>query len=386
MQSSSKSNAAKPTPYGRQSISNNDVEAVAAQLVTDWLTTGPIIDEFEKRLSEVTGGHPVVAVSSGTAALHCAYAALHLQPGDEVITSPITFVSTAATAIKEGAKVVFADVDPLTANIDPEKVQDAITSRTKAIVAVDYAGNPADYESLRAIASAAGVALIADASHSLGASLDGQPVGDLADMSTLSFFPTKNIATGEGGAVICKSHKYVQRVQAFRTHGLVRDQKLQILSDEGPWHQEVQEFGLNYRLTDIQAALGISQLARLNAFLTRRQQIVDIYNEAFANYDRFRTPGVTKGARPAWHIYPLRVPANSRLALYESLRAENILAQVNYLPVYWHPVFANLGFARGLCPEAEKFYSEEISLPLYYDLPDSEIARVVKIILAETTR
>lgn len=371
----------RPTPYGRQSISQEDVEAVAQQLVSDWLTTGPSVESFEQDLGDVTGGHPVVAVSSGTAALHCAYAALSLNEGDEIITSPITFISTAATAIKEGARVIFADVDELTGNLDAQSAQDAISPRTRAIVAIDFAGNPADYRELQKVASDARIPLIADASHSLGASLDSRPVGDWADMTTLSFFPTKNIATGEGGAVVCKNREYLERVQGFRSHGLVRLPEKQELKGEGPWHQEVQEFGLNYRLTDIQAALGRSQLERLQHFLQRRQEIVDRYNAVFASNPSLRLPGVTPGAKPAWHLYPLRVPSDKRLRLYEELRKHSVLAQVNYLPVYWHPVFQKMGYPRGLCPNAEASYKGEISLPLYVDLKDGEVDRIAQIVL-----
>jgi dTDP-4-amino-4,6-dideoxygalactose transaminase len=372
----------RPTPYGRQSISPEDVNAVAQQLVSDWLTTGPSVENFEQELSDVTGGHPVVAVSSGTAALHCAYASLSLSEGDEIITSPITFVSTAATAIKEGARVIFADVDEVTGNLDAHSVQEVLSPKTRAIVAVDYAGNPADYRELQRVADNAQIPLIADASHSLGASLDSRSVGDWADMTTLSFFPTKNIATGEGGAVVCKNQEYLEKVRRFRSHGLVRSPEKQEIKGEGPWHQEVQEFGLNYRLTDIQAALGRSQLERLQQFLLRRQEIVERYNAAFASEPFLRLPGVTPGTRPAWHLYPLRVPADKRLRVYEELREHSVLAQVNYLPVYWHPVFQKMGYTKGLCPNAEAFYKSEISLPLYVDLKNEEVDRIAEIVTA----
>ena len=370
----------EPIPYGRQSISSSDVEAVAKQLVSDWLTTGPTVKGFEERLSAVTGGHEVIAVSSGTAALHCAFAALQLKPGDEVITSPITFVSTAATAIKEGAKVIFVDVDPSTANIDPEQVIRVINHKTRAIVAVDYAGNPADYMRLSAIAREHDIVLIADASHSLGASLNRRPVGDLADMTTLSFFPTKNIATGEGGAIVCKKSEFAPKVRQFRSHGLIREPELQKYPNEGPWHQEVHDFGLNYRLTDFQSALGISQLSRLSEFLERRAEIVKTYNRHLSGIPNVRTPGVTDGASPAWHLYPLRVPKTKRRQVFDGLRSQGIIAQVNYIPVYWHPVFEQLGYQRGVCPVAEDFYAGEISLPLYFDLQHEDVVRISQTI------
>jgi dTDP-4-amino-4,6-dideoxygalactose transaminase len=201
-------------------------------------------------------------------------------------------------------------------------------------------------------------------------------------MTTLSFFPTKNIATGEGGAVVCKNQKYLEKVKSFRSHGLVRSPEKQEIKSEGPWHQEVQEFGLNYRLTDIQAALGRSQLERLQLFLHRRQEIVDRYNTAFAANPALTLPGVTPGAKPAWHLYPLRVPAEKRLRVYEELRKRSVLAQVNYLPVYWHPVFQKMGYQRGLCPNAEAFYEGEISLPLFVDLKDEEVNRIAETVMA----
>jgi dTDP-4-amino-4,6-dideoxygalactose transaminase len=278
--------------------------------------------------------------------------------------------------------VIFADLDEVTGNLDAHSVRDVLSLKTRAIVAVDYAGNPADYRELQKVASDARIPLIADASHSLGASLDSRPVGDWADMTTFSFFPTKNIATGEGGAVVCKNPEYLERVQGFRNHGLVRLPEKQELKGEGPWHQEVQEFGLNYRLTDIQAALGSSQLERLQQFLQRRQEIVERYNAAFASEPFLKLPGVTPGAKPAWHLYPLRVPADKRLLLYEELRKHSVLAQVNYLPVYWHPVFQKMGYTKGLCPNAEAFYEGEISLPLFVDLKDEEVNRIAEIVMA----
>ncbi|RZQ62025.1 DegT/DnrJ/EryC1/StrS family aminotransferase [Amycolatopsis suaedae] len=367
-------------PYGRQSVSEEDIEAVAAVLRTDWLTTGPEVDRFEAGLAEHAGGTPAVAVTSGTAALHVAYAAAGIGPGDEVVTSPMTFVATASTAALHGAKVVFADVDPETGLLDVEAARAAMTSRTKVLAAVDYAGHPAAMDELREVAGEA--LLLEDAAHSIGASWQGRPVGSMADLTTFSFFPTKNLTTAEGGAVVTPSPELLERARGFRNHGLVRDKARQRFPDEGPWHQEVHEFGLNYRLPDVLCALGSNQLKRLPSFVKRRAEIHARYTAALSDVDGVRTPVVRPGAEPVWHLYPLRVLDGRRRALFEHLRGEGIGVQVNYIPAYWHPVFEDQGYRRGLCPNAERFYAEELSLPMFPDLRDEDVDRVITAIRA----
>lgn len=364
-------------PYGRQSISEADVEAVAEVLRGDWLTTGPWVAEFERRLGELAGGHRAVSCTSGTAALHMAYAAAGVGPGDEVVCTPMTFVATASCASILGATIVFADVEEDTALIDPEAVRALAGPRTKVVAAVDYAGHPADYDALQPIADAVGARTLADAAHSVGGSYHGRPVGDLADMTTFSFFPTKNLTTGEGGAAVFKDDALAQRAHEFHFIGLVRDPDRFRLTDEGPWHQEVHELGVNYRLTDIASALGLSQLARLDAFRRRRAEIVARYGAALADVDGLRLPARRDDVEPMWHLYPVRVLGGRRREVYERMRASGIGVQVNYVPVYWHPVYADLGYRRGLCPNAEAFYAEELSLPLFPDLTDDEVDRVV---------
>ena len=366
-------------PYGRQSISEGDVAAVTAVLGTDWLTTGPAVTRFEEDLADVTG-NPAVAVTSGTAALHVAYAAAGTGPGNDVVVSPLTFVATAATAAQLGAHVVFADVCSDTGNLDPDAAKAALTPSTTVIAGVDYAGHPIDAEPLRALARDAGALLLEDAAHSVGGRLHGRPVGDLADLTTLSFFPTKNLTTGEGGAVVSPSQTLVAGARRFRNHGLVRERDEQRYPDEGPWHQEVHAFGLNYRLPDVLAALGSSQLARLGAFVARRAEIHARYDAALADVAEVRTPVRRDGADPAWHLYPLRVLDGRRRELFEHLRAEGIGVQVNYVPAYWHPVFADLGYRRGACPVAEEYYRQEISLPLFPDLTDADVDRVAGLV------
>ena len=252
-------------PYGRQSISEEDIVAVTNALRSEWLTTGPLVEQFEEKISSIVGASSV-SVSSGTAALHCAYAAIGIEPGDEVITPPITFIATQATAAIMGAKIVFADVEADTANINPDSVESLITSNTKAIVAVDYAGHPAELLALRKIADKYGIYLIEDAAHSIGSKFRDKAVGSIADLTTFSFFPTKNITTGEGGAVSSKNQELLDKAKKFARQGLIRDKNRMRNPNEGPWHQEVHAFGLNYRLPDILCALGLSQISRITDF------------------------------------------------------------------------------------------------------------------------
>ncbi len=364
-------------PYGRQSIDDSDVEAVCEALRSDWLTTGPWVERFERALAAWTGGVPCAVVTSGTAALHVAYAAAGIGPGDEVITTPMTFVATAATAHLLGARVVFADVEAETANLDPAAAAAAVSSRTRAITAVDYAGHPAEYSDLRKIVDAAGALLIADAAHSIGARYRDTPVGALADVTTLSFFPTKNITTAEGGAVAATDPAVLTRARLFRSHGLVRDPADQRQPDEGGWHQEVHTFGLNYRLPDLLCALGHSQLSRLGRFKARRAALATRYHTLLSDVDGLRLPVQRAWVDPSWHLFPVRVLGGRRRAVYDRLHAAGIAVQVNYLPAYWHPAFADLGYRRGMCPVAEEFYAEQLSLPLYADLTDADQDRVV---------
>ncbi|WP_329005136.1 UDP-4-amino-4,6-dideoxy-N-acetyl-beta-L-altrosamine transaminase [Kribbella sp. NBC_00709] len=368
-------------PYGRQSISEEDIAAVTAVLRGDWLTTGPAVTAFEQAVSELAGGHRAVSCTSGTAALHIAYAALGVGPGDEVITTPMTFVATASCAAMLGAKIVFADIDYDTGLIDPQAVEAALTEQSRVIAAVDYAGQSADYTALQSLADRVGARTLADAAHSVGGSADGRPIGDLADVTTMSFFPTKNLTTGEGGAVICKDPAVAQHAHEFHFIGLVRDSSRFELTEEGPWHQEVHEYGVNYRLTDLGAALGLSQLRRLAEFKRRRTEITARYNEAFAGVDGLRTPVQRAGVDPMWHLYPIRILDGRRREIFERMRAAGIGVQVNYIPVYWHPVFAHQGHQRGLCPNAERYYAEELSLPLFPDLTDSDVDRVIETLL-----
>lgn len=364
-------------PYGRQSISDDDIDAVVGVLRGDWLTTGPAVAAFEARIGEIAGGHTAVTATSGTAALHMAYVAAGVTSGDTVISTPMTFVATTAMASVLGANIVFADVEEDTALIDPNAVDALADEKTKVIAAVDFAGHPADYDRLNATAARVGALVLDDAAHSIGSTYKSRPVGDLADLTTFSFFPTKNLTTGEGGAVVAKSAALAQRAHEFHFIGLVRDPQRFVIRDEGAWHQEVHEFGMNYRLTDIACALGLSQLNRLEAFKKRRAEITRRYDEALADVDGLRLPVQRENVDLIRHLYPIRVLDGRRREVFDRLRAEQIGVQVNYMPVYWHPVYAAAGYRRGMCPNAEAFYQEELSLPIHPELTDSQVDQVI---------
>jgi dTDP-4-amino-4,6-dideoxygalactose transaminase len=364
-------------PYGRQSINADDIAAVSEVLSSDWLTTGPWVTTFEKELAALSGTPGAVSVTSGTAALHTAYAAVGVGSGDEVVTTPLTFVATASCATMLGATVVFADITPDTGNLDPQAVAAALTDRTRVVAGVDYAGHPIDAPGLRSVLNGHEALLLEDAAHSIGGSLDGVPVGSLADVTTFSFFPTKNLTTAEGGAMVSTDPALLARAATFKNIGMVKDPAAMHAEDEGAWFYEVHEVGVNYRLPDVLAALGSNQLTRLTQFKQRRTAIHERYNAGLAGIDEVVLPTRREGADPVWHLYPLRVRDGRRRELFESLRAAGIGVQVNYIPVYWHPVFAAAGYQRGMCPVAEEYYAQEISLPMFPDLTEADIDRVI---------
>lgn len=342
-------------PYGRQKIDDADVAAVIEVLRSDWLTTGPKVDEFEHDIAHHVGTKHAVAVSSGTAALHAAMHALGITAGDEVIVSPMTFAASANCVVFQGGLPVFADVDPDTLLIDPERVEEKITSRTKAIVAVDYAGHPCDYDALNALASQYRLKLIADACHSLGASLKNRPVGSLADMSAFSFHPVKHITTGEGGMVTTNDASFAQRMRRFRNHGITTDHRER--HSQGAWFYEMVDLGYNYRITDFQCALGMSQLPKLNAWINGRQRIAGRYSEAFEDLVGIRPLQVRPQVSHAYHLFVIRVDAKSagitRDQLFRTLREHGIGVNVHYIPVHLHPYYRsrfNTGAGCALLP------------------------------------
>jgi dTDP-4-amino-4,6-dideoxygalactose transaminase len=366
-------------PYGKQNVSNLDIEEVVKVLKGDWLSTGPAIEQFEKDLEDFTGGTPTVVVSSGTAALHSAYTAAGIQPGDEVITPSNTFIATQAAAAMCGAKIVFADISMDTGNIDPVQIETKITSRTAAVVAVDYAGHPADLNEIRKICDKHKILFIEDASHSLGSIYYGEPVGKIADLTTFSFFPTKNITTGEGGAVSSQNKNLLKKVKIFSRQGLIRTSQDFKLEPDGPWHQEVHEFGVNYRLTDFQAALGSSQLKRMGEFKTRRQEMHNLYNSRLKELEFIQLPTAKGQVSPFWHLFSVLVPEKSRRDLYNYLRKLEVNVQVNYFPAHLHPVFKNqIDYP---LENTVNFYKRQISLPLYIGLTDDEINQISDLIL-----
>ena len=367
-------------PYGRQSVDDRDVAAVVQVLGSDWLTTGPWVRTFEQELATLTGTPGAVSVTSGTAALHTAYAAIGVGAGDEVVATPLTFVATASSATVLGATVVFADVTPDTGNLDPDAVAAAVTDRTRVVAAVDYGGHPVDVPGLRSVLDGRDVVLLEDAAHSIGGSLDGVPVGSLSDVTTFSFFPTKNLTTAEGGAVVALDDTVLTRAATFRNIGMVKDPGRMRATDEGPWFYEVHEAGVNYRLPDVLAALGSSQLTRLATFSRRRREIHARYTDGLRDLDALVLPPTRPGAEPTWHLYSLRIRDGRRRALFDHLRENGIGVQVNYIPVYWHPLYADLGYRRGMCPVAEEYYAQEISLPLYPDLADGDVDQVIELV------
>jgi dTDP-4-amino-4,6-dideoxygalactose transaminase len=357
-------------PYGRQEILEEDIAAVEESLKANLITTGPLVDSFEEKLSEYVSC-PTFVVNSGTAALHAAYYGIGIGRGDEVITPPNTFVATQATAALLGAKIVFADISLETGLIDLESVSQAITKKTKAIVLVDYAGQPCDVKAVREIIGNRDIKIVQDAAHSLGSRINGNLVGSQADVTTFSFFATKNITTGEGGAVVTPDKRIFQRAKEFSRQGLVRDPSRFIDTPQGTWHQEVHDFGLNYRLTDFQCALGIAQLEKIDAFKAKRKKTFLKYREILGTMSGVRLLQELEGRDSMWHLFPIFV--ENRNEILNNLRDQGILGQVNYVPAYFHPVFVNLGYQRGICPNSEVFYSQEISLPMHTSLDESTV-------------
>ncbi|MDQ3691564.1 MAG: UDP-4-amino-4,6-dideoxy-N-acetyl-beta-L-altrosamine transaminase [Chloroflexota bacterium] len=375
----------RPIPYGRQWIEEEDIEAVVEVLRSDYLTTGPAVEGFEQALAEASGARYAVAMNSGTSALHGMYFAAGLSPGDEILTSPLTFAATANAALYLGASVRFVDVMSDTGNIDPAAVDAAISDRTRLVVAIDYAGNPADYDELNHVTRRRDVMLVADAAHSLGATYRGRPVGALARASELSFHPVKPITTAEGGAVVTDDEELAARAARFRTHGITRDRSL-MERDEGPWHYEQHELGFNYRLTDLQAALGRSQLRRLNGFITRRRGIAARYLEAFEDLDAIILPHVREGVEPGWHLFVVRVKdAARRRPFFERLQALGLGVQVHYIPVHHHPYYRELGFEPEACPVAVDYSARAVSLPIFPLLTDEEVDSVITTVRRAAT-
>lgn len=371
--------------YGHQYIDEADVRAVSEVLVSDYLTCGPKIGELEEKLCKLTGAKYAVAVSNGTAALHLAAMAAGLGEGDELITTPITFAASANCALYCGARPVFADIDPTTYNIDPQSVRERISEHTKAVVAVDFTGQAAELEPLLQLCHEKGIVLIEDAAHSIGTRYQGRGVGSIADMTTFSFHPVKTVTGGEGGAVLTNDEAYYQKLLLLRAHGITREPEQMVREAEGGWYYEQIGLGMNYRLTDIQAALIVSQLDKLESFIQRRKEIVARYDEAFSKIPELYVQQEIPESDTVRHLYILRIRperlTRNRREFFDAMAAENICCNVHYIPVYYHPYYEGLGYRRGLCPQAEKLYEEMMSLPLYYAMTDQDVEDVIHAVI-----
>ena len=365
--------------YGRQTIENDDIQAVTDALKHDLITCGPQIEGLEKKLCEYTGAKYAVVVTSGTAALHCACLAVGIKPEDEVITTPITFAASANCARYCGADVVFADVNYDTMNIDPKCISDKINDRTKAVIAVDYTGQAVQIDEIRDICKTHGIMFIEDAAHSIGTLYKGKKVGSLADMTTFSLHPVKTITGGEGGAILTNDETLYKKLLLFRTHaishyGVDKEEK-------GFWYYDQYDLGYNYRLTDFQAALLINQLSKIDRFIKRRKEITERYDAAFKNIQEIIPHTNIPESDTCNHLYVLRLNLErlncDRQEFFNALAAENVQPQVHYIPVYWLEYYQKLGYKKGICPEAERVYSEILSIPLYPMMSDEDVASVI---------
>jgi dTDP-4-amino-4,6-dideoxygalactose transaminase len=406
-------------PYSRQLIEQDDIEAVTRVLQSDYLTQGPAVEAFESALASYTGALYAVLFSSGTAALHAAHFAAGLAKGDEVITSPITFAATSNAALYLGATPVFVDVESDTGNMDAERLEQAITPRTKAIVPVHYAGHPVDLKAISLVAKEFGLILIEDACHALGAEYrtmgsrgmghgsskelrprqdtrdDWSKIGgcEYSDMTVFSFHPVKQITTGEGGAVLTNRGDLYEKLCLFRTHGITKDpskfelgtrnSEPETRNSVGDWYYEMNALGFNYRISDIHAALGMSQLRKLDRFVLRRREIAERYKTAYAGNPWFAIPPERSYARSAYHLYPIRLSnelSKKKDEIFSALRDAGLGVQVHYIPVYLHPYYQEMGYKRGICPVAEEFYQREISIPLYQGMDDQTADTVIKVL------
>lgn len=370
-------------PYSRQSIDEEDIQAVVEVLRSDWLTTGPKVDEFERVFADFVGAKEAVAVCNGTAALHGAIYALGIEPGDEVIVPPITFVSSANCVVFQRGVPVFADVDPDTLLLDPVQAETKITPQTKAIIAVDYTGQPCDYEKLQAIANQHDLALVADACHSLGGSYRGRPVGSLADLNVFSFHPVKHITTGEGGMITTDDTTLASRLRMFRNHGITTDHRQR--EELGSWFYEMVNLGYNYRITDFQCALGLSQLRKLPGWLDQRQEIVRRYNQAFSDLSTILPLEVRPEVTHAYHLYVIQLELGDlqcdRGVIFSTLRNNSIGVNVHYIPVHLHPFYReHFGTRPGDCPVAESAYERLLTLPIHPRMSSEDIDGVVNAV------
>ncbi|WP_339193559.1 UDP-4-amino-4,6-dideoxy-N-acetyl-beta-L-altrosamine transaminase [Aeribacillus sp. FSL W8-0870] len=370
-------------PYGRQWIDEDDIEAVIEVLKGSYLTTGPYLAKFEQAVAEYVGAKYAVAFSNGTAALHGACFAAGIGNGDEVITTPMTFAASANCVIYQGGTPIFSDIDEKTYNIDPNKIEEKISDKTKAIIPVDFTGQPAELDGILEIAKKHNLVVIEDAAHALGAVYKGKKVGSISDMTMFSFHPVKHITTGEGGIITTNNREYYDKLLQFRSHGITRE-KDKLNEFHGPWYYEMQFLGYNYRMTDIQAALGTSQLKKVDKFVELRRKYVAMYNEAFKDIDEIITPFQHEDGQSSWHLYIIRLKLDkltaSRREIFEALQQQNIGVNVHYIPVHLQPYYQQLGYKKGICPNAEKLYEEMITLPLFPAMSEKDVHDVIKAV------
>lgn len=370
-------------PYGRQLIDEDDIQAVVDVLKSDYLTTGPAVKDFEDNVATYVGAKYAVAFSNGTAALHGACFAAGIGEGDEVITTPMTFAASANCVLYQGGKPIFADIDQKTYNIDPNEIRKKITSNTKAIIPVDFTGQPVDLDEINNIASEHNLIVIEDAAHAIGATYKNAKIGSIADMTMFSFHPVKHITTGEGGIITTNNKDFYDKLIQFRTHGITRDASL-LKKNHGPWYYEMQFLGYNYRMTDIQATLGVSQLNKLDQFVERRRDIVKQYNLAFHSLKGINTPYQHSNGDSSWHLYIIKLNKDllsiDRKHFFEALRQENIGVNVHYIPVHLQPFYQELGYKKGDYPNAEELYEKIITLPLFPSMSDEEVLYVIETV------
>ncbi|WP_099190198.1 UDP-4-amino-4,6-dideoxy-N-acetyl-beta-L-altrosamine transaminase [Tepidibacter mesophilus] len=369
--------------YGKQHIDEDDINAVVNTLKGDYLTTGPTVREFEQKVADYVSAKYAVAVSNGTAALHIACLAAGIKEGDEVIVPPITFAASSNCVLYCGGKPVFVDIDPTTYNIDSREIEKKITDKTKAIIPVDFTGQAVDMDEIRKIADKHNLIIIEDGAHSLGSEYKDKKVGTLADITTFSFHPVKPITTGEGGMIVTNDEELYKKMMLFRSHGITRDENL-LTYNEGPWYYEQIELGYNYRITDIQCALGLSQMDKLCDFIKRRREMANIYNNAFKDIEEITIPFEAKYSNSGWHLYVIKLNLDklecTRKEIFEALKAENIGVNVHYLPVYLLPYYQKLGYKKGICLNAENLYERIITLPLFPKMSNKDLQDVVNAI------
>ncbi|WP_068497223.1 UDP-4-amino-4,6-dideoxy-N-acetyl-beta-L-altrosamine transaminase [Paenibacillus kribbensis] len=376
-------------PYGQQWIDDEDIQAVVDVLRSGFVTQGPAIQQFEAKVAEYVGAKYAVAFTNGTAALHGACFAAGIGQGDEVITTPLTFLASSNCVLYQGGTPVFADIDMHTYNIDADRIAERITEHTRAVIAVDFTGQPAELDKISMLCRDRGLVFIEDAAHSLGADYHGRKVGSWADMTMFSFHPVKHITTGEGGIIATNSEEFYRKLLLFRSHGMTRDPQ-ELTKNDGSWYYEMQELGYNYRMTDIQAALGHSQMKKLDAFVEKRRTIVQAYNEALSELTGIVLPEQLAGANSSWHLYVIRWQPEhfnaNRKTIFEALRSENIGVNVHYIPVYLQPYYQNLGYEEGLCPNAEEYYRTALTLPLFPKMTDQDVQDVIQAVRKVWTR